>query len=43
MKKRMILITITLLVITIGFSVYLTYRQTPLLSVQEQIPRAGTA
>ncbi len=38
MKNRIIWVVITLLVITIGFSVYLTYRPPPLLSVQEQIP-----
>ena len=38
MKKRMILITITLLVIAIAFSVYVVYRPSSLVSVQEQIP-----
>ncbi len=38
MKKRMILITITLIVIAIAFSVYVVYRPSSLVSVQEQIP-----
>ena len=38
MKKRMILITITLCVIAIGISVYITHRPSPLLSVHEHLP-----
>ena len=38
MKKRMILMTLTLLVIAIGVSVYIAHRNPPLLSVHEQLP-----
>ena len=40
MKKRMIFITLTLLITAIGISVYLAHRPPPLFSVQEEIPES---